>query len=363
MVALSSRPIWIAAAAALCLMLMLFLVFHFRSEGAGPSEICDNGADDDGDGLVDCDDIDCYGHVACLRSAPRGEEERRPTPLPLPRSAPVPVAEDAPRVASPAVVEIDTAACVEGDDTCGSECRADDECLLAIDALDCCGGHPHIGGDDGEEEICPTAVSRQRLASEPCVVPWDPGRRASPPEGCHPHCSGVRCSVCRLPARARCHRGRCVALLDGGCLSDAECEDGFVCLDPLRDGRRECVRGEHECDSDEECRERFPGCEGCNCLVDGEDQLRACLCWHCSDGTCSYDDDCAAHHFCVEHRCVDFGAAACHVGGEGGECSDDEACVPVDPQDGSSRRGRCRPIDESGEAPRALIGSETGLER
>ena len=33
--------------------------------GGGPVEICDNGADDDGDGLVDCEDPDCIGDAAC----------------------------------------------------------------------------------------------------------------------------------------------------------------------------------------------------------------------------------------------------------------------------------------------------------
>ena len=28
-------------------------------------EICDNGVDDDGDFLVDCDDGDCAGHLLC----------------------------------------------------------------------------------------------------------------------------------------------------------------------------------------------------------------------------------------------------------------------------------------------------------
>ncbi len=32
-----------------------------------PTEICDNGADDDGDLDVDCDDADCAGHAACGR--------------------------------------------------------------------------------------------------------------------------------------------------------------------------------------------------------------------------------------------------------------------------------------------------------
>lgn len=34
-------------------------------EAIAPDEICDNGNDDDGDGLTDCDDPDCDGHPAC----------------------------------------------------------------------------------------------------------------------------------------------------------------------------------------------------------------------------------------------------------------------------------------------------------
>lgn len=34
-------------------------------EAVPPDEICDNGIDDDGDGLIDCDDPDCDGHPAC----------------------------------------------------------------------------------------------------------------------------------------------------------------------------------------------------------------------------------------------------------------------------------------------------------
>ncbi|MBN2723470.1 MAG: hypothetical protein JXR95_05300, partial [Deltaproteobacteria bacterium] len=30
-----------------------------------PSEICDNGEDDDGDSYIDCDDQDCFSHQIC----------------------------------------------------------------------------------------------------------------------------------------------------------------------------------------------------------------------------------------------------------------------------------------------------------
>jgi len=35
-----------------------------RGDG-GVAEICDNGRDDDGDGLADCDDLECQSHVSC----------------------------------------------------------------------------------------------------------------------------------------------------------------------------------------------------------------------------------------------------------------------------------------------------------
>jgi hypothetical protein len=41
--------------------------------GGGPTEICDNGVDDDDDGLVDCEDEDCPG-LACLPTIPMGWE-------------------------------------------------------------------------------------------------------------------------------------------------------------------------------------------------------------------------------------------------------------------------------------------------
>ena len=37
--------------------------------GGNPIEFCDNGVDDDGDGLVDCDDPDCFSSPACLPPA------------------------------------------------------------------------------------------------------------------------------------------------------------------------------------------------------------------------------------------------------------------------------------------------------
>lgn len=40
-------------------------------------EVCDNGADDDGDGQVDCDDNDCADDVACLEAIP-GDGIRTP---------------------------------------------------------------------------------------------------------------------------------------------------------------------------------------------------------------------------------------------------------------------------------------------
>jgi hypothetical protein len=40
--------------------------------GSTPSEDCTNGIDDDGDGLVDCDDPDCADYPACLCQCPGG---------------------------------------------------------------------------------------------------------------------------------------------------------------------------------------------------------------------------------------------------------------------------------------------------
>ncbi len=48
--------IWLAAPA----LLMLFAL------SASAQEVCDNGVDDDGDGLVDCDDTDCFADPSCL---------------------------------------------------------------------------------------------------------------------------------------------------------------------------------------------------------------------------------------------------------------------------------------------------------
>ena len=46
--------------------------------GGGNVELCSNGVDDDGDGLVDCDDPDCANSPACL-PAPPGDECSDPT--------------------------------------------------------------------------------------------------------------------------------------------------------------------------------------------------------------------------------------------------------------------------------------------
>ena len=39
---------------------------QFCCQGEPPREICNNGEDDNGNGLVDCDDPECFGHPACL---------------------------------------------------------------------------------------------------------------------------------------------------------------------------------------------------------------------------------------------------------------------------------------------------------
>lgn len=330
----------------LLLLLSLSIFLYMNCHDSEPArELCDNGADDDDDGLVDCLDIDCLGVLECRGGDSHKREVRRQPSAPT-----QPIATAGDRVESrdddvtPAIAEVESAGCVEGED-CGSDCQSDDECVLVLDGMNCCGGAVHRAGEEGEELRCPSAVTQSRLDEDDCVVLWNVGSETSPPEDCRPHCFGVRCSVCTPPHRARCHRGRCVGVMRGGCLSDEECPEGYACIDPDFDGMRTCVVGEHECETDEQCRERHPTCAGCNCLDGNEDQLRDCLCWDCEGQGCSRDDDCGVHHFCEDHRCVDFGPGSCHVGGVEGECEDDETCEPLDPEDGNSRRGRCNALE------------------
>lgn len=39
-------------------------------DGPPSCELCDNGKDDDGDGLVDCRDVDCRDSGHCAKAAP-----------------------------------------------------------------------------------------------------------------------------------------------------------------------------------------------------------------------------------------------------------------------------------------------------
>jgi len=87
------------------------------------------------------------------------------------------------------------------------ECDGDEDCVLAIDSMDCCGG-------------CPLAYSLTEAAANECLVvqtgpAGDREGAPAPPEDpmiCEPICTDVMCPAieCMPPTRAACSSGQCV---------------------------------------------------------------------------------------------------------------------------------------------------------
>ena len=213
--------------------------------GAPPAEICDNGLDDDCDGDIDCDDADCFGDPACPSC---GDGTCNP-------------GEDCHTCPSDCIGQT-------GGRPSSRYCCGDGVCEGAEDAINCevdCGAGPVCGDgtcDPGEDEC---------------------------------NCS----QDCGTPPAEICGNG-----IDDDCDGYSDCDDVDCFGDPS------CPTcGDGTCD---------PGEDQCNCSQDcGTPPAEIC-----DNGV---DDDCDGFTDCDDSDC--FGDPACpSCVDKGGACTDNAEC-------------------------------------
>jgi hypothetical protein len=147
-----------------------------------------------------------------------------------------------------------------------------------------------------------------------------------------------------VPETALCRDGACLALAEGECVDDGDCEEGSICVDPDLDGALECVEGAHECAVDDDCAALHPDCLGCTCRDADFDGLRECDCYGCGS-LCTDDLDCAIHELCIEEACVFSGDDSCRMGRGDLDCP---ACFTCEPSVADPMRGTCAPLPDCG---------------
>lgn len=343
----------------------------------GPED-CTNGVDDDGDFFPDCVDIDCLGHPACTETPDGDGDVDGDIDADIDADDDTEPDGDADSdtdsdVDSDADVDADIDGDVDGDvdadadgdgdmdddnpddadveaeeycpedaGSCVWDCAEDDDCLLGVDMMNCCGGYPHEGEVPGEMIICPTAVHRARIDEDPCVIEYTPGMAVpDPPPRCRPICDGLVCGGCRTVSRAVCSHAECLGVTSSVCRDDDDCPGDQVCSDPDGDGIGSCrAGGTHDCASEDECVAEYPECEGCACIDTDLDGFRDCACWGCPGDWCSSDPECDPHEFCVDRACVHAGDDACRVGLW--DCEPGFECEPTEER---PERGTCQPVD------------------
>jgi hypothetical protein len=327
---------------------------------------CDNGQDEDLDGVTDCDDIDCLMDPICHTTDGDGDSDSDGDADGDRDQGDGGDGDADGDVESDTDGDGSTGPCDPDAGFCDWSCRADEECQLVFDTLLCCGGFPHRIGED--IDACVTATHRARLDVDRCALPWSPGAPIpSVPDGCTPFCDGVSCPQCPevgSSTRAVCHEGECRALCADCCFSDDNCPAGSRCVDPTHEGQLRCVEGEHECRTDESCLSLplYAECTECRCGDVTNDGFNDCACFGCGPdgggpppGTCTYDRDCDPHEFCVDRRCVFQGDMVCRVAM--GDCGPCAFCEPT-PDDSSAERGSCVPLDWGDAGPPFDAGCE-----
>jgi hypothetical protein len=339
----------------------------------GPED-CTNGRDDDGDRFPDCIDVDCRDHPACR---PHGDGDADADEDGDADSDAAPDGDG--DVDSDTDTDTDTDTdgdgdgdgdsdtdtdsdtdgdtdgdvdtdedasdaepyCPEDAGTCIWECETDLDCVVALDMMSCCGGHPHEGADPGVLVVCPTAVHRARFDEDSCVIAYDPrAPLPDPPARCDPICDGLVCGPCTSIARGVCRERECVGVPPGGCVSDEECAEGLTCADPDGDGIGTCGAGTHACAIDGDCTATHADCDGCRCSDTTGDGFRDCNCWGCPAGVCAHDGQCAAHEFCIDFRCQFAGDDACRM--TYWDCDPGFRCEPSAER---PSRGLCVPME------------------
>jgi len=341
--------------AAFVLSVLVYVVIQSCGDSS-KDEVCDNGIDDDGDGLTDCEDFEC--REFCISTDGDSDIDADSDVAPDgggDGDADSDVAPDgggdgdgdAETVVQDGEVEQDSQ--VEDTGPIIYECGEAADCRLVFDMMECCGGFPHRVGPD--VVACPTATHVDRVAASPCAIPWSEGDPIpTVPEECEPYCDGVVCTECVIPTRVECVASRCMALSEEECTGEeGDCPAGHECVLPAGETRHRCVEGSHDCEDTAECETRNPACEGCRCDDTDGDGLRACYCWGegCGSTGCITDRDCEAHEFCIDTACVYQSEDVCRIAMlDCGICGFCEA--GSDPE-----RGTCVPLEwgDSGPPP------------
>ncbi|HSA20035.1 MAG TPA: PPC domain-containing protein, partial [Myxococcota bacterium] len=263
------------------------------------TEICDDGADDDGDGLADCADPDCAADPACATGS-------------------CCVAHGTPGCEDPG---ISACVCAQDDYCCDTEWDA--SCVGEVDSLGCgtCGGaaevcddgadndgdgladcaDPDCGTDPGCLDFCPgyTGASNCCQNSDPCGWAADG----------YCDCEGT----CAWDA-ADC--GGALEICDDGAdndgdgladCADADCAADPACLDfcPGYTGADECCQNgdpcgwadDAYCDCNATCAWDVNDCAGGTDFCPGYTGASDCCqitdpCGYASDGTCDCDSTC-----------------------------------------------------------------------
>lgn len=300
-----------------------------------PVEICNNGVDDDGNQLIDCDDSHCTNDPACTVGDGDGDADSD-TDGDGDGDGDADADSDGDGDSDS---DADVVLCDPDTEVCTYTCERHEDCQLAYDLMSCCGGHPHEFV--GVTIACPSAVHVDRIAASDCVLPWSSGAPIpTVPDQCSPYCSGVTCLGCPSLGGAACNgAGECVNLAaDGGCIEDSDCSLGQACIDPDHDGLFQCVDDEHECGTDDDCLDANPLCSTCDCRDLDADGLRDCACFGCEGTECFQDLDCELHYFCEENLCVFAGNNVCRMAGGAAEC---RICFVCEPSETDPDRGRC----------------------
>jgi hypothetical protein len=302
-------------------------------------EVCGNWMDDNGNLLIDCADPECASYPACYEHDGDADVDGDgDTDADTDGDGDGDADADGDNDQD-GDADVDEDPCDPDTEVCDFVCALDDDCELALDMLECCGGYPHDVG--GTMVACPTAVHSDRVERSECVVPWAPtDPLPTVPEACTPWCEGVTCGECPALSRAACDpAGECVGVgADDGCVVDGDCPEGSACVDPDHDGVLQCVEGEHECETSDDCLAAHPTCAVCDCMDIDVDALRECSCYGCEGIECFQDLECDLHYFCDENLCVFGGNAACRVAGGAAEC---EPCDICEPSESNPARGRC----------------------
>jgi hypothetical protein len=221
--------------------------------------------DDDGDGQIDCADVNCAFNAECLGGDGDADVD--------------------------ADVDSDLDSNLPGPDGDSSvdgqvlpspvrRCDGNSDCLPVLDLGSCCGRPREV---DGDMVACQSAANRNFTFSDPCLVGWTVGASlpAIPGECTAPaDCQPNECPACRPVRRALCQNGSCVLQEIQGCLNDSECDEGQHCADSDNDGIKECLAGAHSCpiSGSAECLAQFPQCNFCQCIDTDGDGLRDCDC-------------------------------------------------------------------------------------